>query len=165
MLSDLSGADALNESDLSETAKSYIEKLKELEINFGDSLDDDFNTAQALGYVFEAVRLLNSIFVTKKGITANDKRNILQVSKKLFDHFGFVLGIFQHDPDNYFITDKEKELSKRGLDINQIETLVEERKTARQAKNWARADEIRNQLARMNVVLKDTNNTTTWIIE
>ncbi|MBN1474022.1 MAG: cysteine--tRNA ligase, partial [Syntrophaceae bacterium] len=130
-----------------------------------DSLDDDFNTAQALGYVFEAVRLLNSIFVAKKGITANDKRNILQVSKKLFDYFGSVLGIFQYDPDNYFITDKEKELSKRGLDINQIETLIEERKTARKAKDWARADEIRNQLARMNVVLKDTNNTTTWIIE
>ncbi len=165
LLRDSSGADALNESNLSETAKSYIEKLKELEINFGDSLDDDFNTAQALGYVFEAVRLLNNIFVAKKGITANDKRNILQVSKKLFEHFGLVLGIFQYEPDNYFIIDKEKESSKRGLDISQIESLIEERKTARQAKNWARADEIRNQLAMMNVVLKDTNNTTTWIIE
>jgi len=118
-----------------------------------------------LGYVFEAVRLLNSIFVAKKGITANGKCYILQISKKLFDYFGLVLGIFQYDPDNFFISDKEKESSKRGLDINQIEKMIEERRTAREAKNWVRADEIRNQLAKMNVVLKDANNTTTWIID
>lgn len=146
-------------------AEKFIQSLQELGNKFGDALDDDFNTAKALGYVFESVRLLNNYFIAEKNASPEDKANVLRTSKELFAYFGSILGIFQEDPNNFFIFDKEKESFKRGLSIEKIEKLIEERKAARMAKNWAKADEIRNQLLSMGVVLKDVDNTTSWIIE
>jgi len=150
---------------MSAKAKKIIQSLQELGNKFGDALDDDFNTAKALGYVFESVRLLNNYFIAEKNASPEDKANVLKTSNELFAYFGSILGIFQEDPSNFFIFDKEKESFKRGLSIEKIEKLIEDRKAARMAKNWAKADEIRKQLLNMGVVLKDIDNTTSWIIE
>lgn len=151
--------------NMSAKTKKFIQSLRELGNKFGDALDDDFNTAKALGYVFESVRLLNNYFIAEKNASPEDKANVLKTSKELFAYFGSILGVFQEDPSNFFIFDKEKESFKRGLSIEKIEKLIEERKAARMAKNWAKADEIRKQLLNMGVVLKDIDNTTSWIIE
>ncbi|NTW76961.1 MAG: cysteine--tRNA ligase, partial [Syntrophaceae bacterium] len=90
---------------------------------------------------------------------------VLPEAKKAFDHFGAVLGIFQDDPDHFFQTDKEMEVCKRGLDVAEIESLIKERQAARIAREWARADEIRDKLASLNVVLKDSKDKTIWSIE
>ena len=93
------------------------------------------------------------------------KLKILAEAKKVFDHFGAVLGIFQNDADNFFISDKETELRKRGLNIEEIENLIKQRQVARNQKDWARADAIRKELSQLHIVLKDSANSTSWMIE
>ena len=85
------------------TGRNYISKLKDLKDKFDASLDDDFNTAQALGHVFDTVRLTNNLMADEKNMPASNKAEILAAAKKIFDHFGSVLGIFQNDADHFFI--------------------------------------------------------------
>ena len=153
-----------NEKNLAKQ-QEYISKLKDLKEKFNNSLDDDFNTAQALGYVFEAVRLTNNFMATEKNLPAEIKANILDEAKKEFDHFGAVLGVCQDDPDHFFNLDREIEVQKRGLNVGEIENLISERQAARTAKDWTKADAIRKELADLHVVLKDSALTTSWIIE
>jgi cysteinyl-tRNA synthetase len=127
-------------------------------------MDDDFNTAQALGYVFETVRLLNQI-ATEKGARTAENMKLLVSAKNTLDYFGSVLGVFQSDPDQFFDTDKEQQLDKRGLKAEIIEEKIHQRNLARAAKDWATADAIRAQLAELHVVLKDSAQGTQWIIE
>ena len=153
-----------NEKSLSRQ-KDYINRLGELMEKFDAALDDDFNTAQGLGYVFDVVRLINNFVTAEKNIMAASKSSVLQDAKKAFEHFGAVLGIFQDDPDHFFLTDKEMESGKRGLDTVEIENLIKTRQEARISHNWAKADEIRSKLAELHVVLKDSKDNTTWSIE
>ena len=71
---------------------------------FDAAMDDDFNTAQALGHVFEMVRLINNFIADEKNMLASNKAKFLEEAKKIFDHFGAVLGIFQNDADYFFIS-------------------------------------------------------------
>src|SRR5664280_946906 len=157
-------AAAANENNLAKQ-QEYISKLKDLKEKFDSSLDDDFNTAQALGCVFEAVRLMNNFMAIDKNMRAEVKTNILDEAKKAFEHFGAVLGVFQDDPDHFFNFDREMEVRKRALNVGEIENLIRERQAARAAKDWTKADAIRQELAGLHVVLKDTINMTSWIIE
>jgi cysteinyl-tRNA synthetase len=145
--------------------ENYTTKFKDLTDKFDAALDDDFNTAQALGHVFDMVRLTNNFIADKENMTASDKAKILVAATKTFDHFGAVLGIFQNDADQFFLSDKETELRKRGLNVEEIESLIKKRQAAREIKDWARADAIRKELAGLHIVLKDTANNTSWTIE
>ena len=149
----------------SEKVENYISKFKESTDKFDAAMDDDFNTAQALGHVFDMVRLTNNFIVDEKNMPDPDKAVILTQAGKVFDHFRAVLGIFQNDADQFFRADQATELRKRGLDIDQIENLVKQRQTARKQKDWAGADAIRKELGALHIVLKDTADGTSWIIE
>ncbi len=159
-----SAATAINDKSLARR-KDFINRLGELIEKFNSALDDDFNTAQGLGYVFDAVRLINNFATAEKNIIETGKSAVLQEAKKAFEHFGAVLGIFQDDPDHFFLVDKEMESSKRALDVIEIESLIKARQTARIDHDWARADEIRSKLAALHIVLKDSKDNTTWSIE
>jgi cysteinyl-tRNA synthetase len=143
----------------------YINRFQELSDKFDESLDDDFNTAQALGHVFEMVRLTNNFIAEEKNIPASDKAKSLAAARKVFDHFGGVLGVINSDADQFFSFYKETELRKRGLKVDEIEDLIKQRQSARAEKDWARADAIRQQLAGLNIVLKDSAQGTRWMIE
>jgi cysteinyl-tRNA synthetase len=140
-------------------------KLNGLTAKFDEALDDDFNTAQGLGYVFEAVRLTNNFIASGKGRIAAGNSKFLDEARKTFDHFGTVLGILQVDPDKFFSADKEIESLKRRLDTAQIENLIKARQEARAARDWSKADEIRGKLAELHISLKDSKDGTTWLIE
>lgn len=105
-------------------------------------MEDDFNTADAVSAIFELVKLAN-VNVNKES-SAKLVATVKDRIKKLCD----VLGI---------ITEKEEEL----LDSD-IEKLIEERQAARKAKNFARADEIRDQLASQGILLEDTREGVKW---
>ena len=143
----------------------YIKRLNELKDKFDAALDDDFNTAQALGYVFDAARLINNVTTAEKKMPMPAKQVILEAATGLFTHFGDVLGVFQSDPDIFFQADRDIEIKKRGLDVSGIETMILERQKAREEKDWCRADDIRQDLASQNITLKDSEGQTTWSIE
>lgn len=145
--------------------QAYMNKLTALKDKFDSALDDDFNTAQALGYVFDAARLINNVSTAEKKMPVPDRQVILEVAAGIFTHFGDVLGIFQSDPENFFDKDRDIEVKKRRLDVEKIKTLISERQKARDEKDWKRADDIRQELASQKITLKDSADQTTWSIE
>lgn len=106
------------------------------------AMEDDFNTADAISAIFEMVKAAN-IHVTENS-TAAFRDQVLSEIIKLCD----VLGIK---------TEKKEEL----LD-DEIQTLIDERQAARKAKNFARADEIRDELLAKGIILKDTREGVKW---
>ncbi|MCD7766945.1 MAG: cysteine--tRNA ligase [Lachnospiraceae bacterium] len=123
------------EQDILAGAKAY-------ETKFDEAMDDDFNTADAIAAIFELVKYANSNLTS-----ANSKELVQAVYGELVDLCG-ILGL---------IVEEKEEL----LDAD-IEALIEERQAARKAKNFARADEIRNQLAEQGITLLDTREGVKW---
>lgn len=115
---------------------------------FNDAMDDDLNTADAIGVLFDLVRYIN-----KNVLTAAPAKAAVEAAQKCFNDLTGVLGIVYNDPA------AQKEDS--GEDA-QIEALIEARAAARKAKDWAKADAIRDQIAAMGIVLEDTPQGVKW---
>jgi cysteinyl-tRNA synthetase len=165
-MKDAGGADAhLDESKTESAGGAFAAKLRESMEKFDAALDDDFNTAQALGFVFDAARLINHVMTVEKKMSPAAKQAVLETAGEAFRHFGDVLGMFQSDPDLFFSRDRDIEAEKRGIDIARTEALIAERQKARDDKDWGRADEIRRELALQGIALKDAAGRTTWIID
>ena len=109
--------------------------------NFNEAMDDDLNTADAIGTVFELVR-----FINKEVLTAAPLKTPVEAAIKIFDELTGVLGLCYDDGT----------AEKADGDDAEILALIEERTEARKSKNWARADEIRNTLTAMGIALEDT---------
>ena len=126
---------------LSKEETEHFANIEVLVKKFEDAMEDDFNTADAVSAIFEIVRESNS---TVKDFSADYAKKVLKVLEDLCS----VLGIE---------TTKEEEI----LD-EEIEKLIEERQAARKNKDFARADEIRDQLLEQGIVLKDTREGVKW---
>jgi cysteinyl-tRNA synthetase len=145
--------------------RAVADKLSELPGRFVEAMDDDFNTSKATGHLFDAVRMVNAYVADKKIKISDEKRAVLRLADKTLREIGEVLGLFREDPDRYLMDDRNREARKRGLDVEEIDRLVAERWAARAAKDWQRADEIRNRLSEMRIELMDTPTSSTWKIE
>ena len=126
---------------LSKEETEHFANIEVLVKKFEDAMEDDFNTADAVSAIFEIVRESNS---TVKDFSADYAKKILKVLEDLCS----VLGIE---------TTKEEEIIDE-----EIEKLIEERQAARKNKDFARADEIRDQLLEQGIVLKDTREGVKW---
>jgi cysteinyl-tRNA synthetase len=135
--------DAVNTKDgtLTDSDQENLKTVKELVVKYETAMEDDFNTADAIAAIFEMVKLAN---ITVKEGSKEYAQTLLDTLEKLCD----ILGI---------ITEKEEEL----LDAD-VEALIEERQAARKARDFARADEIRDQLAEQGIILKDTREGVKW---
>ena len=114
---------------------------------FNDALDDDLNTADAIGVLFDLTR-----FINKEVLTDAPKAADVALAIRVFDTLSGVLGLVYDDGTNEKAADGDAE----------IEALIAERTAARKDKNWARADEIRAKLTEMGVVLEDTKQGVKW---
>jgi len=132
---------------------------------FEEAMDDDFNTAQALGYFYDLQTQLNGLLSFSKG---RPTKEMISVLKQGLDHFstkGWVFGLFREDPEKYLAQRKNEGLKRLNLTEQTILQSIEERNLARKAKNWKRADEIRNDLLSKGVVLEDTPSGTIWKVK
>ena len=127
---------------MTEDEKKIIASIDDIYKKFEDSMDDDFNTADAISAIFELVKLANS-----NSSSDNSKEYIDTLMKKITT-LTDILGLK---------TDKKEEM----LDED-IEALIAERQQARKDKNFARADEIRDELLSKGIVLKDTREGVRW---
>lgn len=120
----------------------YLQQVEALVQKFETVMDDDFNTADAISVIFELVKLANSHVSEKSSSTFIQK--VLDKMITLCD----ILGL-------------ESEVKEEILD-EEVERLIEDRQTARKNKDFQRADEIRNQLLSMGIVLEDTREGVKW---
>ncbi|UKH22621.1 cysteine--tRNA ligase [Actinobacillus equuli subsp. equuli] len=121
--------------------EQYVEAFKA-------AMDDDFNTPGALAVLFEIAREVNKLKTEDMA-----KANGLAVCLK---ELAAVLGLLYQDPEAFLQGDANND------EVAEIEALIKQRNEAKAAKNWAVADEVRDKLKAMNIVLEDTPNGTTW---
>ena len=115
------------------------------------AMDDDFNTPILISHLFEGVRIINSVKDKKESLTAND----LHILKKTMHDFVFdILGL-KHEAGN------ENEALIDGL----MQTILDIRQQARINKDWPTSDLIRDNLARLNVQVKDSKDGSEWSLE
>ena len=121
-------------------------------------MDDDFNTARGLATLHEAIRAMN------RHLDAQEWPAALACRAALRD-IGAVLGIGARDPRQVLEETRHAHLAEGELTPEAIERLIAERASARKARNFARADEVRDELKAQGVVLEDTAEGTKWKIE
>ena len=134
--------DKAADTEMTGEEKNLLTEAQGFETKFDEAMDDDFNTADALAAIFELVKFVNS------NAKAESSKAFLEALKQEIVTLSDICGL---------IVDKKAEI----LDSD-IEALVEERQAARKAKNFARADEIRDELLAKGIVLEDTREGVKW---
>ena len=131
-------------------------------VRFAEAMDDDFNSAQAIGIIFDSVKSINRRLNNK-----NISSESMQIIKKGYEdilRIGNILGILTESPSVYFAGKKLSGIEKGSIDSDLIDKMVLERSTARKEKDWGRADQIRKELLDMNIIIEDTAEGTLWKI-
>lgn len=131
---------------------------------FSDAMDDDFNSARGIGILFDTVRSMNRLLDQKKNQISPEIKKTVHSDYSDILRIGSVLGILMEDPKVYFQIKQARSLEQKSMDPDVIDQMIRERDQARKAKNWSKADQIRNQLADMNIVLEDRAEGTIWKI-
>ena len=142
---------AIKNATESDATKNPID-LKGYKNKFIEEMNDDLNTADALGVIFEYVKEVNLKVISKGDFCKKDLEEILGLFNELTD----VLGILYNEGSKQ---------NENCLDENEIENLIKEREIARKEKNWKRADEIRDELKSKNVIIEDTPQGTKYSIK
>lgn len=129
-------------AELTDQNQSWLKQIQELHSQFIGAMDDDFNTANAISVLFELAKLAN-LYLMEKNTSAEVIAALMNEFKELFD----VLGLKLEDD---VLLDEE------------IEALIEKRIQARKDRDFQLADEIRDQLKDMKIILEDTPQGTRW---
>ena len=122
----------------------------EYQSRFMEAMDDDFNTPIALSVLFDMTHEINKI-------RDNDMEKANMLGSQL-KHLANIMGVLYEDPESYLLSN----LTADESDVEKVEALLAERVKVRAEKNWARADEIRDTLQAMGVVIEDGADGTTW---
>ncbi|MCL2096178.1 MAG: cysteine--tRNA ligase, partial [Oscillospiraceae bacterium] len=122
---------------------SYREKLI-------DALCDDFNTADAVSVLFDFIREANTKAVAAN---ANPSRKLLETIKELYDEFCSLFGFFP---------EKTNKANKTEISDDYISEQVEKRTAAKKSKDFSTADEIRDNLKSLGIILEDTPSGVKW---
>lgn len=153
--------EALNRLEKTETGEDVLPEFSLQEI-LEIPLNDDFNTTQVIGKIFEYVRELNR-FLDQGKYPSESSLNEFKASLQKVTS---VLGFFGQDPQVFLDIQKTKALQSSTISEEEIQRLIIERREARKSKNFKRSDEIRDQLAAQGIVLKDSpDGTTSWEVK
>ncbi|MCE7793840.1 cysteine--tRNA ligase [Salipaludibacillus sp. CUR1] len=129
-------------ADLGESTDRWLKEIKKYREQFTEAMDDDFNSANAVAAMFDLVKTANKYLEEKQ-----TNKGVLKAFLTEFDDMAFVLGV---------------RLGEEELLDEEVEQLIEERIEARKNRDFARADEIRDQLKDQNIILEDTPQGTRW---
>ncbi len=133
--------------------------------DFIRAMDDDFNTAKTIGYVFDLLRSVNRFLDDRTALKSNTAPRVLAGIRTNLEDIKEVLGIFITPPAEYLKDRKKRFLASSGLKLSYIQGLMEERAEARRLKDFKRADGIRETLYRKGVILEDTTEGTVWTVK
>jgi len=142
------------EKSLEETVAAFLEK-------FQTAMDDDFNTALALGHIFELLREVNRYLDARP--SGPKAKELLLKTKDLLYRTGNVLSIFTRRPDEWY--DALMETKKIPYEKTAILEKIRQRQEARDRKDWAAADAIRKELEAKGIILEDKKDGTAWKVK
>jgi len=143
-----------DEKTLADILDSFIAKFRE-------AMDDDFNTALAIGGIFELIRILNKYLDGKPlGIRAVE---FVTRSEALLREAGGVLNIFARTPEEWY----KALMAVKQISMTESDILarIEARRQARENKDWAAADGVRKNLDALGIILEDKKDGTTWKVK
>lgn len=135
-----------NAANTSSDEQALKDKLDTHRLDFIKAMDDDLNTADGISAIFELVRDINTMVAD-----SSPSKSLCEYALNLFDELTDVIGLVQN---------KEKE----SLDA-EIEELIAKRTKARAEKDWATADQIRDELKARHIVLEDTPQGIKWSVQ
>ncbi|MEJ2199404.1 MAG: cysteine--tRNA ligase, partial [Desulfuromonadaceae bacterium] len=142
--------------------RDILERIEMVEARFCEAMDDDFNTALAIGHLFDLVRGLNRIATGKEYLDCPRLLVGLEDGRRQLLKLGSVLGLFVSEPSAWLERQKSAGLEESELSAEQIEALIVERQQARKERNFARADQIRAELEEKGILLLDSKEGTSW---
>ncbi|MDT8440920.1 MAG: cysteine--tRNA ligase [Desulfuromonadales bacterium] len=155
--------DALRDLSTDEDGQPGPEAAQ-LDAEFRAAMDDDFNSALAIGHLFEAARTINRLIGEKKFRKNRDKVATVRALRAQLATLGDVLGLFGSVPAAWLRRQNLRGLAELGLDETFIDQQIAARLQARQAKDFDRADQIREELAGCGIELLDNPGGTSWKI-
>lgn len=141
--------------------KTFEERISSFMKKFEEAMDDDFNTALALGHTFEFIRDANKFLDSRP--SGQKAKELLQKTRELFSEARDVLNIFGRTPQKWYLS--LMATKKIGFSEKDIIEKIRERQDARQNKDWARADVIRKELEEKGIILEDKKDGTDWKIK
>ncbi|MEW6109078.1 MAG: cysteine--tRNA ligase [Nitrospirota bacterium] len=141
--------------------KALEEMLDKFPDRFNEAMDDDFNTALAIGNIFELIRMLNKYM---DGRPSGQKAvEIIKKSGDLLNESGNVLNIFTRTPEQWY----KALMAVKNIGFTEVDIVmkIKERQEARERKNWAVADAIRKELEGKGIILEDKKEGTSWKVK
>ncbi len=141
---------------LNDAEAALFQSINTMRQDFELAMDDDFNTAGALGAIFKLAGEVNQFLAATEDSVSDKKRNILGQAYKSLVEVCSVLGIYAEEE---VASDEHAALTEQLMNL-----ILEIRQDARQRKDWETADKIRDQLDQLNVELQDSRTGTTWKI-
>jgi len=145
--------------------KKDRQKIASLQERFQAAMDNDFNSALALGHIFDAVKILNKITHNLPAEPAADDLAFLKDGAAMVSKLAGIMGLISEDPVDYIKDKQARLLHELDVDQDAIEEMIQERTEARENKDWAKSDAIRDKLLAMHIELKDGPTGTTWRIK
>lgn len=144
--------------------EEILKEFQELKDAFLQAMDDDFNTAAALGHVFGTVRLVNRVLEDKALRGKDGTKAFLEQVLEEVKIWSQILGVFGSEPAAILLELRDLSAKRLNIDTQKVEALLQERLEAKKAKDFAKADAIRAELAAMHVEVRDTQNGQVWAI-
>ena len=132
---------------------------------FEAALDDDLNTAQALGQIFSQVRIVNRLLEEKNLRAAESTRDLLEDFLARARDWDAQLGLFGRDPAEFLTELRAMRAARKNLDMDRVEDLLCQRREARMQKDFTRSDALRRELLDLGVSVRDTPEGQAWDLE
>lgn len=142
--------------------EELLQELETIETEWTRSMEDDLNTAGAMGQVFNAVRLAGRLGEDKALRKSEGARDLWQRIKTDMATWGKAFGVFERNPAEFLDELRNTRAARKGIDPEQVEQLMAARQDARKAKDFAEADRLRDELATLGVEVKDTPKGPVW---
>ncbi|MBI4838526.1 MAG: cysteine--tRNA ligase, partial [Nitrospirae bacterium] len=143
------------------SVQDFEKQTEALREKFRDAMDDDFNSALALGNIFEFIREVNKFLDAKP--SGQKAKEIVSRAKDALVEVGNVLNIFNKSPEQWYSA--LMKVKSVGFSEDDIMKKIAQRQEARQKKDWAQADAVRKELEEKGIILEDKKDTTRWKIK
>lgn len=131
---------------------------------FRGAMNDDFNSAMAAGILFDAVRNLNRRLDALEANAGEEQKDTAALVPPIIDllRMGRILGIMAEPPAVYMARQRETAMADNAVDAETVKALIREREAARADRDFKKADQIRDRLKAMSIVLEDRSDGTGW---